>query len=164
MIGRLYIWCTVKAEPWWKSCAPCDYNLLALPCVRFRICMTPPRTRGSWNGYFFSTASVGTLIIMTVQKMLGASSLASEVVVLLVARLAFQTGGRLSVEQMNIQQPEWIERAETRLLYDVDRDTVKKKSTKKDEFLRFSVHHHSHTLSLPRVSSYLQHLRRLQDH
>jgi len=80
---------------------------------------------------FFSSALVGTLIMMTVQKMLGASSLASEVVVLLVARLAFQTGGRLSSEQMNIQQPEWIERAETRLLYDVDRDTVRKTIDKK---------------------------------
>ena len=83
------------------------------------------------NDFFFSSASVGTLLVMNVQKMLGASSLASEVVVLLVARLAFQTGGRLSSEQMNIQQPEWIERAETRLLYDVDRDTVRKKNRQK---------------------------------
>jgi hypothetical protein len=70
-----------------------------------------------------------------IQGMLSASSLASEVVVLVVARLAFQTGGRLSSEQMNIQQPEWTERAGTRLLCDVDRDTARK-ITKKDEFLR----------------------------
>jgi hypothetical protein len=113
---------------------------------------------------FFASASVDTLIMKNIQRMLSASSLASEVIILLVARLAFQTGGRLSSEQMNIQQPEWIGRARTRLLYDVDRDTVRKKNLQKDEVLRFSLHRLSHSLSLPRVSSYLQHLRRLQDH
>jgi hypothetical protein len=73
--------------------------------------------------------------------MLSTSILASEVVVLVVAseggRWAFQTGGRLSSERMNIQQPERRETKNgTHFFYEADKGTIRKNSDKKGQVFK----------------------------